>query len=97
MSQKVTFGEILPEFPKRVRKRTHWDEVVDKCRNTDGWVHVYIPSMSDDAHSGAPSHIKAGRFAAFREGKWDAAYRDGRLWVKYLGESNSTVVGIKSA
>lgn len=98
----VTIGAPVRTLPGEAGTRgqgpaPHWVAVAAACRANPGlWVPVGLdPSIVSDL-AGAAKRVKYGtggkRIAAFREGAWDAAVREGTLFVRYLPEPAAALV-----
>lgn len=92
---KITVVDELPEpkTPGTSGPPAHWVEVAATVKATPGqWHEVRFADMSDKAHQSAASGInaatrnsdsKTGKNRAFLAPGYTAAYREGRLYVRY--------------
>ena len=93
---KITVGVDLPEvnMPGATGgPPAHWVEVAQSVKANPGeWCDVSFAHMSPKANQSAASGInaasrdsnsKTGKNRAFAEPGYTAAYRDGRLYVRY--------------
>jgi hypothetical protein len=90
-AKTVKIGAPITQLPEKPRVTTppapYWEAVAAECRRYPGqWLPVTIDGLSEEAHRSAPSNIRKGFYFSFRVGRWDAARRDGQLYVRYLGE-----------
>jgi hypothetical protein len=93
----VQIGQPLADLPEPAPKTTppaaHWMQIAEVCRQRPGmWLPVQIGSLTVNRHRQVPKEIRSGQLFAFREGRWDAACRNGQLYVRYLGEATVTPI-----
>jgi len=84
----VKIGTPVPELPESGRgtnkPAAHWVKVAEAAKAHAGqWLPVQVGHLSVNRHREVPNSIKTGRLAAFAGGGFDAAFRDGTLYVKY--------------
>lgn len=78
------------------RSNPLWEAVAEQARGATGrWVAFEIPGRGSKSLGSARTHIKAGKYAAFSGGAWDAAVRGNILYVRYLGDTSAEVVDFK--
>lgn len=86
----VTVGLPMRQLPEPVTGRpyqpaAHWEAVAAACRDNRGmWLPITIEGFTADTYRGAVGPIRRGALASFRRGAWDASFRDGVLYVRYL-------------
>jgi len=85
----VKIGSPIQDLPNSGRRAynaaPHWVKVAEAAKAHEGqWLPVQIGHLTVDRHRQVPNSIKNGRLAAFAEGGFDAAFRDGTLYVKYV-------------
>ena len=83
----VTFGRPLSDLPKSSSRRgpaAHWEAVAAHCRQRPNlWLPVTITGMTKTSVAQAASRIRNAKRVSFRNGSWDAAIRDGQLYVRF--------------
>lgn len=85
----VTFGRPLNDLPASTNHHgygpaAHWEAVAAHCRKHPNlWMPVTITGMGKTAAAQAASDIRNAKRVSFRAGSWDAAARDGQLFVRF--------------
>lgn len=91
--QTVTIGAPIDELPHRRRQSSsRWDPIAAEARNHPGrWIPIRL-NTRQKALSTIVGHIKRGKYVAFRDGDYQAAQREGVLYVRYDGPANVTPI-----
>ena len=84
----VTFGAPTDTLPRTLGVTTppaaHWVKVAEHVKANPGvWCPVQIGHLTINAHKQASHTIRAKKLFSFREPGFDAAFRDGQLFVRY--------------
>ena len=85
----VAFGRPLNDLPESSSRHSygpaaHWEAVATHCRQHPNlWMPVTITGMGKTSAAQAASDIRNAKRVSFRTGSWDAAARDGQLYVRY--------------
>lgn len=87
----VRIGAPIDDLPVHLGGRNHpadhWVAIAEACRRYPGkWRQVDI-NLSADRRKKIPGAIRTGQLAAFTARDWDAAFRRGVLFVRFLGDS----------
>lgn len=81
--------DSLPETSPLATKKSapYWEEAAQAVRARPGmWVPITIPHLTVKRHQHCMTDVKKGKIYAFRDtshGTYDAAYRQGQLYIKY--------------
>lgn len=93
----VQFGtpvDAIPGFsipPKQFS--SHWLTVAAECRShPNQWVPVRIGHLTLNRHRQVPADIRKGNLGPFRDGTWDAAFRDGQLYIRFVSPAELKAV-----
>lgn len=94
----VQIGQPVADLPTPNATPTtppaeHWMKIAEVCRQNPGmWLPVRIGNLTVNRHRQVPGDIRRGNLYAFRDGRWDAKYRNDQLYVRYLGEATITPI-----
>lgn len=93
----VSLGVPVDSVPDTGKKSStngpaeYWLQVVAGCKLYPGkFIPVNISGLTENRLRSIPGAIRKGKLAAFREGQWEAYYRQGQLYISYQGESQAT-------
>lgn len=88
MTISVEFVDNLPPEKRQESGRAEYRLFAAALRERPGvWAKWPLP-IKDTTARGYASQIRSGMIAAFRGGQYDAVYREGTLFVRYLGEQS---------
>lgn len=91
----VQFGAPVESLPRGLGKTTppasHWVKVADHVKaNPGAWHPIQIGHLSINAHRQGAHLIRTQSLFSFREPGYDAAFRDGLLYVRYDAPAATT-------
>ncbi|MDN5670055.1 MAG: hypothetical protein L0G87_16845, partial [Renibacterium salmoninarum] len=96
----LSFGEpaeTLPEAQQKYPPAPHWAKVAKYCQaKPDAWHPVRLGHLTRDGHRTAAAAIRRHTYAAFRGPEWEAAYRDGELYVRYNTRATGSVSTLRA-
>jgi hypothetical protein len=108
--QIIEHGTDLPEARNGAGQNgpaAHWVEVAEAAKERPGtWLIVRLDHLTRKGHQSAASTInaatrnsdsKTGKNAAFMEPGYQAAYREGELYVRYDQPTKVRSIGKRSA
>lgn len=85
----VQIGTPLDTLPSEASRTTpparHWLKVAEHARTNEGhWLPVRVGHLTVDRHRQAAYDIRHRKIVAFRDAGFEAAFRDGTLYVRYV-------------